>query len=33
MIRKASAVWQGGLKGGKSLISTESGALVNAKLD
>jgi lipoyl-dependent peroxiredoxin len=27
MIRKASAVWQGGLKDGKGSISTESGAL------
>ena len=27
MIRKASAVWNGGLKDGKGTISTESGAL------
>jgi osmotically inducible protein OsmC len=27
MIRKASAVWQGGLKDGKGQISTESGVL------
>lgn len=27
MKRKASAVWQGGLKDGKGLISTDSGAL------
>ena len=27
MIRKASAVWQGGLKDGKGTISTESGVL------
>jgi osmotically inducible protein OsmC len=27
MIRKASAVWQGGLKDGKGSVSTESGAL------
>ncbi|MBI2385151.1 MAG: OsmC family protein [Elusimicrobia bacterium] len=29
MKRNASAVWVGGLKDGKGLISTESGALVN----
>jgi len=27
MQRKASAIWQGGLKGGKGTISTESGVL------
>jgi osmotically inducible protein OsmC len=27
MQRKASAVWQGGLKGGKGVISTDSGVL------
>ena len=27
MIRKASAVWQGGLKDGKGIVSTESGVL------
>ena len=27
MIRKASAVWKGGLKDGKGTVSTESGAL------
>ena len=27
MIRKASAIWQGGLKDGKGTISTESGVL------
>jgi hypothetical protein len=27
MIRKASAVWRGDLKGGKGSISTESGVL------
>ena len=27
MIRKASAVWQGGLKDGKGTVSTESGVL------
>ena len=31
MKRKASAVWVGGLKDGKGLISTESGALVNTR--
>ncbi|HTL71358.1 MAG TPA: OsmC family protein [Candidatus Eisenbacteria bacterium] len=30
MIRKASAVWQGGLKDGKGSVSTESGALSGA---
>src|SRR5262245_48630386 len=29
MKRKASAVWQGGLKDGKGTISTESGVLTN----
>jgi len=29
MKRKASAVWQGGLKDGKGMISTESGVLTN----
>jgi len=29
MKRKASAVWQGGLKDGKGTISTESGVLSN----
>lgn len=29
MIRKASAVWSGGLKDGKGIISTESGVLAN----
>jgi lipoyl-dependent peroxiredoxin len=28
MIRKASAVWQGGLKDGKGIVSTESGVLL-----
>ena len=27
MIRKASAVWEGGLKNGKGVVSTESGVL------
>ncbi len=31
MKRIASAVWTGGLKEGKGLISTESGALVNTR--
>ena len=31
MKRSASAVWAGGLKDGKGLISTESGALVNTR--
>jgi lipoyl-dependent peroxiredoxin len=31
MKRKASAVWQGGLKDGKGTISTESGVLANAQ--
>ena len=31
MKRSASAVWTGGLKDGKGLLSTESGVLVNAK--
>ncbi len=31
MKRSASAVWSGGLKDGKGLISTESGVLVNAR--
>jgi osmotically inducible protein OsmC len=30
MERKASVVWQGGLKGGKGSITTNSGALANA---
>lgn len=30
MIRKGSAVWQGGLKDGKGTVSTESGALHDA---
>ena len=30
MKRKASAIWQGGLKDGKSMVSTESGVLNNA---
>jgi len=29
MIRKASAVWKGGLKDGKGTVSTESGAFSN----
>ena len=32
-VRKASAVWTGGLRGGKGTFSTESGVLVNAKYD
>lgn len=31
MKRSASAVWAGGLKDGKGMISTESGVLVNAR--
>jgi len=31
MKRSASAVWAGGLKDGKGMLSTESGALVNVK--
>src|ERR1700681_730801 len=31
MLRKASAVWQGNLKGGKGSISTASGVLSNAQ--
>ena len=31
MKRSASAVWAGGLKDGKGMISTESGALVNTR--
>lgn len=31
MKRSASAVWLGGLKDGKGLLSTESGVLVNAR--
>ena len=31
MKRKASAVWQGGLKDGKGLISTDSGVLENTQ--
>jgi osmotically inducible protein OsmC len=31
MIRKGSAVWQGGLKDGKGTVSTESGVLSNAQ--
>ena len=31
MIRKASAVWQGDLKGGKGTVSTESGVLSNTQ--
>src|SRR4051812_15220710 len=31
MKRSASAVWAGGLKDGKGLISTESGVLLNAR--
>ena len=31
MKRSASAVWVGGLKDGKGLLSTESGALVNTR--
>jgi osmotically inducible protein OsmC len=31
MKRKASAVWQGGLKGGKGTISTESGVLTKTQ--
>src|SRR5689334_11198399 len=31
MQRKASAVWQGNLKGGKGSISTESGVLSNTQ--
>ena len=31
MQRKASAVWQGNLKGGKGTISTASGTLSNAQ--
>src|SRR4030081_47710 len=31
MQRKASAVWQGNLKGGKGTISTASGALSNTQ--
>ncbi|MDD5305234.1 MAG: OsmC family peroxiredoxin, partial [Elusimicrobia bacterium] len=31
MKRSASAVWTGGLKDGRGLISTESGALVNTR--
>lgn len=31
MKRNASAVWQGGLKNGKGMISTESGALSEAR--
>ena len=31
MQRKASAVWQGNLKGGKGTISTDSGVLSNAQ--
>src|SRR5262245_21643199 len=29
MIRKASAVWRGGLKDGKGTVSSESGVLAN----
>lgn len=29
MIRKASAVWSGGLKDGKGIVSSESGVLAN----
>ncbi len=31
MTRKASAVWQGDLKGGKGTVSTESGVLSNTQ--
>jgi len=31
MIRKASAVWQGDLKGGKGTVSTDSGVLSNTQ--
>ena len=31
MKRKASAVWQGGLKDGKGAISTDSGVLENTQ--
>jgi osmotically inducible protein OsmC len=31
MIRKASAVWQGDLKGGKGTVSTDSGVLANTQ--
>jgi osmotically inducible protein OsmC len=31
MKRKASAVWEGGIKDGKGTISSESGVLANAK--
>jgi len=31
MKRKASAVWQGGLKDGKGTISTDSGVLANTQ--
>ena len=31
MKRSASAVWAGGLKDGKGMLSTESGVLVNAR--
>lgn len=31
MIRKGSAVWQGGLKDGKGTVSTESGVLSNTQ--
>ena len=31
MIRKASAVWQGGLKDGKGTVSTDSGVLSKAQ--
>ena len=31
MTRKASAIWQGDLKGGKGTVSTESGVLSNTQ--
>ena len=31
MTRKASAVWQGDLKGGKGIVSTDSGVLSNTQ--
>src|SRR3954463_5573103 len=31
MTRKASAVWQGDLKGGKGTVSTDSGVLTNTQ--
>jgi len=33
MKKTASAIWQGGLKDGKGLLSTESGALKHVTLE